>query len=129
MDKKLFERRNFFWRTFTFSGYISAGQFWSEIGMRLISFFCATILLCIVLSVTVPGDETAVLKAVDIGVPILGLVWVIPVIALTRRRLRDGGYSAKTYLWLLVPVVGLVVFIVRMFAKSAPREPGQIWFE
>lgn len=129
MNKKLFERKNFLWRTFTFSGYITPGRFWSELGMRAISFFCATIILCIVLSVTVPGDTEDVMAAVDIAVPILGLLWLIPCIALSRRRLRDAGYSAKSYLWLLVPGVGLIALLARLCAKSVPRAPGELWFE
>ena len=121
MNKKLFERKNFLWRTFTFSGYITPGRFWSELGMRAISFFCATIILCIVLSVTVPGDTEDVMAAVDIAVPILGLLWLIPCIALSRRRLRDAGYGPKAYLWLLLPLIGWLIFIVLMFAGSKPQ--------
>ena len=129
MDKRLIQKRYFLWRMFTFSGYISPSQFWAEIPLRLISFFCATIFLCIVLSVATPGDVENVIALVDIILPILGLLWVIPIIALTRRRLRDAGYSAKSYLWLLIPVVGLIVFIMRLCSKTVPRKPEELWFE
>ena len=39
MDKRLVEKKYFLWRMFTFSGYISPGQFWSEIAIRVIGFF------------------------------------------------------------------------------------------
>ena len=129
MDKRLVEKRYFLWRSLTFSGYISPAQFWTEIAMRIIGFFCATIILCIVLSATMQADTEEIIKRVNILVPLLGVLWMIPIAALTRRRLRDGGYTAKTYLWLLVPVVGLVVFVVRLCSRTLPRKAGDIWFE
>ena len=129
MDKRLVQKRYFLWRIFTFSGYISPSQFWSEIALRLIGFFCATIFLCIALSVAIPGDVERILALVDVLLPVLGVLWLIPIVALTRRRLRDAGYSAKSYLWLLIPVVGQIVFIVRLCCKTAPRKPEEIWFE
>ena len=114
---------------FTFSGYISPGQFWSEIVTRVIGFFCASIMLCIVASVAVPDDTEDIVAVVNILVPILGILWLIPIVVLTRRRLRDAGYSARSYLWLLLPVVGWAVFIVRLCARTAPRDSKDIWFE
>ncbi len=129
MDKRLVQKRYFLWRMFTFSGYISSGQFWSEIVTRIIGYFCATIILCIVISVGVPADTQSIIALINILVPILGIIWLIPIIVLTRRRLRDAGYSAKSYLWLLIPIIGLIVFIVRLCAPTARRKPDDIWFE
>ena len=129
MDKRFFEKKHFLWRMFTFSGYISPGQFWSEMAIRVIGFFCATIILCIVITVSISADTEQLVSLVNISVPILGILWSIPIVALTRRRLRDAGYSAKSYLWLLLPVVGWIVFIVRLCAPTAPRASKDIWFE
>ena len=129
MDKRLVEKKYFLWRMFTFSGYISPSQFWSEIATRIVGYFCAVIMLCIVLSVAVPADVEGIVALVDIFVPILGVLWLIPIIVLTRRRLRDAGYSAKSYLWLLLPVVGWIVFVVRLCAPTVSRKPEDIWFE
>lgn len=129
MDKRLFEKKHFLWRMFTFSGYISASSFWSGIPMRLIGLFCAVIVMSIVVSVTVPGETQDIIDLVHRLVPVLGVVWFVPVIPLTRRRLRDAGFSAKSYLWLLLPVIGWIIFIIRLCAKSVPRNSGEIWFE
>ena len=129
VSKKMFKKRNFLWRLFTFSGYMEVGSFWSEIGIRLIGFLCAAIFLCILLSVALPGDTEEIIALVEIVLPIFAVIWAIPMVALTRRRLRDAGLSAKTYLWLLLPVVGWIIFIVRLCARSVPREPNKIWFE
>ena len=129
MDKRLVEKKYFLWRMFTFSGYISPGQFWAEIPTRIIGFLCAVIILCIMLSASMTADTAEIVARVNILVPILGVLWMIPMVALTRRRLRDAGYSAKTFLWLLVPVAGLIVLIVRLCAPTVPRKPEEIWFE
>ena len=129
MDKRLFEKKYFLWRKLTFSGYISAGQFWTEIAMRIISFFCAEIILCIVLAAATPLDTEEILALLDILMPILSILWLYPIIVLSRRRLRDAGYSAKSYLWLLVPVIGLIAFLARLCSRTAPRKPEDVWFE
>ena len=129
MDKRLFDKKYFLWRSFTFSGYITPAQFWSEIAIRLISFFCAVIILCMVLSAKMTGDSAEIVAMANKLVPVLGILWLIPVAALTRRRLRDAGYSAKSYLWLLLPIVGWIVFVIRLCAKTAKRKPEEIWFE
>jgi uncharacterized membrane protein YhaH (DUF805 family) len=82
-----------------------------------------------VVSVTVPADTNSIIALVNILVPILGILWLIPIVILTRRRLRDAGYSAKSYLWLLVPIVGQIVFVVRLCRPTVPRKPDEIWFD
>ena len=129
MNKNLFKRRNFWLRTFAFSGYATVTEFWSELFMKLVGFFCASIVLCIVISVTVPWETEAIIDLVHILVPFLGVVWLIPIVALSRRRLRDAGLPVKTYLWLLLPVVGWIVFVIKLCAGSVPRKSGEIWFE
>ena len=129
MDKRLFDKKYFFWRKLTFSGYISRGQFWTEIAMRSIGYFCAVILLSIAVTVALPLDTEEIIALMDILIPILGVLWLIPIVILSRRRLRDAGYSAKSYLWLLLPCIGWIVFLARLCARTAPRKPDDIWFE
>ena len=129
MDKRLFDKKYFLWRYFTFSGYISAGQFWTEIAMRFIGYFCGVILLCIVVSAALPLDTEEIIALMDILIPILSILWLIPIIILSRRRLRDAGYSAKSYLWLLIPGIGVIAFLARLCARTAPRKPEDIWYE
>ena len=129
MDKRLFEKKHFLWRMFTFSGYMSAGSFWTAIFMRAVTYFCASIILCIVISVTVPGSTQEIIDLVHVLVPVLGVIWILALVPLTRRRLRDAGYGAKSYLWLLLPVIGWILFVVRLSARSVPRKPGEVWFE
>lgn len=129
MDKRLFKRGNFLFRTFSFKGYINASGFWSGLPLRLISLFCAIILMSIAVSVCVPGEVEEIVTLCQRIVPVLAVLWLIPVIPLTRRRLRDAGFGVKAYLWLLLPVIGWVIFIVKLCAPSVPRKPGELWFE
>ena len=129
MDKRLIEKKYFLWRIFTFSGYITPSQFFSELVIRIIGFFCATIMLCIALSAAVDGTTEEIIALAYQLLPVLAFLWVIPIMALTRRRLRDAGYSAKSYLWLLLPVVGWIVFVTRLCSKTVKRKPEDIWFE
>ena len=129
MDKRLFQRGNFLFRMFSFKGYITPVSFWSEMPIRLISLFCAVILTSICISVCVPGEVEEIVDLCQSMIPVLAILWIIPVIPLTRRRLRDAGFGAKTYLWLLLPVIGWIIFIVKLCAKSVPRKSGELWFE
>ena len=124
MNKKYrkYKKPNFFRRNFSFSGYMTSGEFWSEMGIRVISFLCAVILLSILIVVVVPGNTEELITVTEVAIPILAVFWAIPMVAMTRRRLRDGGFTAKTYLWLLLPAAGLIIFIVRLCAKSIERE-------
>ena len=43
---------------------------------------------------------------------------LIPGLALTFRRLHDGGYSGWAYLWLLLPIAGSLIFLLIIFWSS-----------
>ncbi len=47
---------------------------------------------------------------------------LIPGIAITVRRLRDAGYKWTSYFWLLLPIVGQIIFIVRLCKPSVILE-------
>ena len=120
MDKKYkkYKQPNIFERNFSFAGKMDFIEFWQEVGMRVITLLCCSILLCIFIVVMVPGDTEYLIGVVNIAVPILAAIWAVSVVALSRRRLRDAGYSAKSYLWLLLPVIGWIIFIVCLCKKS-----------
>jgi uncharacterized membrane protein YhaH (DUF805 family) len=46
-------------------------------------------------------------------------VVLLPYLAVTVRRLRDAGYRWVELFWLLLPVAGLIVLIVRLSDPSA----------
>ena len=114
----MYKKKNIFRRLFDFSGRITVGQFWSGIGMRIISFLCAVIIMLIVLTSVVQADEQTLIGMGNTLTLVLAVLWCMSIVKLMVRRLRDGGHSAKNLLWLLVPVVGLIVLLVQLFAKS-----------
>lgn len=54
-------------------------------------------------------------------VSIWSLVALLPTLALAVRRLRDGGNSWVQLFWLLVPIAGLIVVILRLCDPSETR--------
>ncbi len=53
------------------------------------------------------------------------LVALLPTLAVAVRRLRDGGNSWLQLFWLLVPIAGLIVIILRLCDPSKPEiEPA-----
>ncbi len=102
---------------------MSAGTFWSEVGIKAISYLCSLIVTMMILSAAIPVSMEVLSKIIGIAAWVLLILWCIPIARNTRRRLRDAGYSAKAYLWLLLPVIGWIVFICLMCSKSLPRKP------
>ncbi len=123
---KKYQKMGFFHRLFTFSGYSALHEFWSDIGIRVISFLCAVILMCIAVAAIVPGTTEEILAIVNALVPVLAVLWLIPMVALTRRRLRDAGQSPKVYFWLLLPVIGWIIFIVALCKPTQERKTNRL---
>ena len=96
--------------------------FWSECATQAIGCFCSVIGMLILLSVIIGDDMEKINRFAEYGTIALIVLWSIPVIRNTRYRLQDAGYGKKTYLWLLLPVIGWIIFIVRLCAKSLPRK-------
>ena len=121
MDRKYyqFKQQNIFQRSFSFKGIMSRNLFWNEAGIRVISLLCAVILAAVAICIVVPADVQTLTLICEITACVLTLLWAVSLLAMTRRRLRDAGYGAKSYLWLLLPVIGWIVFICRLCAKSA----------
>ena len=113
-----FKRKNFLVRNFSFRGTMERGEFWSDIGVQGIGFFCAAIVFAIVISAAVPGSVEELSNLSEMAALILAGIFCLCVLAKSRRRLRDAGYDAKSYLWLLIPVVGWFVFILRLCGNS-----------
>ena len=90
--------------------------------MQIISYFCAVIIMMIILSVALDVNTERLTQIASYTALAMIPLWCIPIARNTRRRLRDAGYTAKAYLWLLLPVIGWIVFIGLMCAKSLPRK-------
>jgi uncharacterized membrane protein YhaH (DUF805 family) len=51
------------------------------------------------------------------------IVTLLPLLAAAVRRLRDGGNAWTQVLWILIPIAGLIVVIIRLCDPSLPL-PG-----
>ena len=113
--KNMYKRPHFF----AFFGTATITEFWSSVFYSVIACFCTLMMLCVLVCVVIPGDVEkmkGIMNWVTIG---NGAFWLVHLAALSRRRLRDGGYTAKSYLWLLLPVVGWIIFVFkRLCARS-----------
>ncbi len=101
---------------------MSAGAFWSDCFVKAISCFCSIIVMLILLSVSLPFSAERINQIAGYGSIVLAIGWCIPIARNTRYRLRDAGYGPKTYLWLLLPGIGWLIFIALLCAKSLPRK-------
>jgi uncharacterized membrane protein YhaH (DUF805 family) len=50
-----------------------------------------------------------------------GILVLLPSLAVAVRRLRDAGHAWTELLWLLLPVAGLIVLIVRLCDPTLPQ--------
>ena len=54
------------------------------------------------------------------------LALLLPTAAAATRRFRDAGKSFYNFFWLLLPVVGWIVLIVKLAAESKPSTDNYI---
>ena len=105
------------WKNYAnFSDRTSVRGYWMAFLFNMIASF-------------VIGFIGGLIPALTFLATVYSIAALIPGLAITVRRLRDAGYSAKSYLWLLLPIVGWTVFVIRLCAKTAKRKPEEIWFE
>ena len=102
---------------------MSAGAFWGDLCIKLISCFCCVIVMLILLSVLLPFSTEQTNQIAIYASIVLAVLWCIPIARNTKRRLRDAGYGPKAYLWLLLPVLGWLIFVILLCKKGLPRMP------
>ena len=115
------KRKNDILRQLKKNRRMSRATFWMEAGTRAVSYLCAVIVMTMILSAALPGSVEQVNRACIYAAIGLGLLWAVPFIRFTRMRLRDLECSPKTYFWLLLPVVGWLVFAGLMLKKGKPQ--------
>ncbi|MBE6974848.1 MAG: DUF805 domain-containing protein [Ruminococcaceae bacterium] len=78
-----------------------------------------------ILASFVIGFISGLVPALSFLTAVYSLAVLIPGLAITVRRLRDAGYKWTTYFWLLLPLVGAIIFLVRLCKKSAILEVAE----
>ena len=105
--KNMYKKPHFF----SFSGRATVGEFWSSFFTSIMGCFCTIIISSIVLALTVHGEVEELAWLAEWVAMANSLFWFMHIAAVSRRRLRDAGFTAKSYLWLLMPGLGMIVFI------------------
>ena len=100
---------------------MSVATFWMEVGTRAISYLCALLVMTMILSAALPGTVEQVNQICIYAAIGLALLWAFPFIRFTRMRLRDIGFGPKAYWWLLLPVIGWILFAGLMCKKGTPQ--------
>ena len=108
-----------FWRHYAdFKGKTTRRGFWAAIvtwgAVAFVLLMILSIIAMFALNLT-PEEAVSVGRTVLV---IYGGTSIVPLLAITLRRLRDAGYSAKSVLWLLVPVIGQIAFFARLCSKT-----------
>ena len=96
-----------------FSGRTTPDRFWKVFFLPLI-FAIPVIALEALITVTFLKDTEPLLVAPKV----IGTIWILGLPAMTVRRLRDAGYSARCLLWLLIPVLGMFAIFARLCEKT-----------
>lgn len=108
-------RRREYWGTVLFNGLIQAG-------LSIILSIVATILFS---SIEINGEATfspLFFLLPDIPIYIYLLIWFLPGLAVSVRRLHDIGKSGWNLLWILLPIVGAIMLIYWYCQDSQPEE-------
>ncbi len=117
------KRKNDILRQLKKNQRMSVSTFWMEAGTRAISYLSALMVMVMILSAALPGTVEQINQICIYAAIGLALLWTIPFVRFTRMRLRDTGRSPKAYFWLLLPVIGWVIFAGLMCVKGMPRSP------
>ena len=56
---------------------------------------------------------------------VYSLITLLPSLAITVRRLRDGGKSWANIFWVFLPIAGPIILIVKLCASSQAQKPFQ----
>ena len=108
-----------FWKRWNdFQGRTSRCSFWVALGAHILLNTLLQIGMAIVsVSLLRLTPETAMTYSHQLR-HVFAILWCVAVLAMTVRRLRDAGYTAKSLLWLFVPFIGFVAIVARLCAKS-----------
>ena len=108
-----------FWREYAdFRGKTTRRGFWTAIvTWGAIAFILLMTLSTVAMFALKLTSEEAVRFGRTVSI-VYGAASIVPLLAITVRRLRDAGYGPKSFLWLLLPVIGQIAFFARLCTNS-----------
>ena len=113
-----------------FSGRARRREYWGTVLFNVLIQAVLTIILsfvCTILfsSIEINGEVTfspLFFLLPDIPIYIYLLIWFLPGLAVSVRRLHDIGKSGWNLLWILLPIVGAIMLIYWYCQDSQPEE-------
>ena len=122
-----------FWRKYAdFSGRASRSEFWfAYLAIMILVFgsYMVLMVLSITASVLVSaGSDNGGAVALGIASAVVGLLlslgylaMIVPLIAVSVRRLHDAGYPGTYYFFGFIPFVGGILLLVYLASESKPQ--------
>lgn len=107
----------------TFSGRATRSEYW-YFGLFNIIIIWGLIGVCTLLGAIFQGSDGAFggFMIGNILNRIYSIATIIPILAVSVRRLHDTGRSGFNLLWLFLPVIGLIIIFVYMVTGSNPGD-------
>lgn len=100
----------------TFSGRASRSEFWRFIVSREIVLDGMAVFSSIVDMIL--GNTSDVRDYILALIIILHLIYLLPTLAITCRRLHDVGKSGLTFLLVFIPIIGIFVLLSNLVKKG-----------
>lgn len=94
-----------------FSGRACRSEYWY--------WTLATVVIAIILSIAT-GDSSNPEAGSSLVSKLFQLATFLPGLAVFVRRMHDIGRSGWNYLWVLLPIIGLIILLVYLCKPSAP---------
>lgn len=101
-----------------FSGRARRKEYWMFALFNMIIIFGLNFLAGIVMSASEDGG----MMATSFLGGLYGLAVFLPSLAVIVRRLHDTGKSGWYYLWIFVPLIGLILVFIALVKDSDPGE-------
>ncbi len=101
-----------------FSGRARRKEYWMFALFNLIIIFGLNFLAGIVMGASEDGG----MMATSFLGGLYGLAVFLPSLAVIVRRLHDTGKSGWYYLWIFVPLIGLILVFIALVKDSDPGE-------
>ena len=113
-----------------FSGRACLREYWGTVLFNVLILAVLTIILsfvCTILfsSIEINGEVTfspLFFLLLDTPIYIYLLIWVLPGLAVSVRRLHDIGKSGWNVLWVFLPIIGWIMLLYWFCQDSQPGE-------
>lgn len=110
-----------FWRKYaTFSGRASRSEFWLAILVAMVPLLLGTIVLPLPLHLLPETVYPVAMIILSIVMTCYALALIVPLLAVTWRRLHDANSSGGLFFFGLIPLIGPILLLMNLAGASDP---------